>query len=169
MTGPTPEQRAKWRRCCLCKRRKPLTDFTKNKSLPLGVTSECRPCHSRRLISYRRSEHGARKQRSYVRVYRLRHRDAVLRRYRRYQRANSTSRHVRERRNRERLKFRAREILRDSVKRGLVKKPHRCQQCGRARKPLHGHHQNYDKPLAVDWLCAPCHGQRHATYLESAL
>src|SRR4029077_1391881 len=57
----------------------------------------------------------------------------------------------------------ARLELRTAVKKGRLTKPDRCDACKLetpARK-LHGHHQNYMNPLAVEWLCQKCHLLRH--------
>ena len=35
----------------------------------------------------------------------------------------------------------------------LLRKP--CQKCGDKRSQMH--HEDYSKPLAVTWLCRPCH------------
>lgn len=35
-----------------------------------------------------------------------------------------------------------------------------CEDCGAASE--HRHHENYDKPLEVTWLCRECHGKRHS-------
>lgn len=44
-------------------------------------------------------------------------------------------------------------------KRGhLVPKP--CQNCG--SKEVEMHHEDYDRPLDVTWLCRPCHLALHA-------
>lgn len=34
-----------------------------------------------------------------------------------------------------------------------------CVKCG--EKKSVAHHEDYDKPLDVVWLCQPCHSQRH--------
>jgi ribosomal protein S27AE len=39
----------------------------------------------------------------------------------------------------------------------LVRMP--CIRCGEAKSVAH--HEDYDKPLEVMWLCQPCHKQRH--------
>lgn len=61
------------------------------------------------------------------------------------------------------LEVQARKTLRTAVRRGEVVKPEFCESC---RKPtlarrLHGHHQDYSKPLAVVWLCSICHAAHH--------
>jgi hypothetical protein len=46
---------------------------------------------------------------------------------------------------------------------GTVCKPSRCENCGRRvwSRNLHAHHEDYSKPLEVEWLCASCHKDRH--------
>lgn len=39
----------------------------------------------------------------------------------------------------------------------LVRLP--CERCGEENSCAH--HEDYDKPLEVMWLCQPCHKQRH--------
>jgi ribosomal protein S27AE len=39
----------------------------------------------------------------------------------------------------------------------LVRK--NCEKCGNENSIAH--HEDYDKPLMVNWLCQPCHKQRH--------
>jgi hypothetical protein len=53
---------------------------------------------------------------------------------------------------------RARAKLKRSITSGeTVRKP--CEVCGDPRS--HGHHDNYDMPLQVRWLCAYHHGEVH--------
>lgn len=44
-------------------------------------------------------------------------------------------------------------------RRGKLKKPSRCEGCGKRRK-LEKHHEDYSKALNVIWLCNPCHVER---------
>lgn len=46
-----------------------------------------------------------------------------------------------------------------ALKTGELTKPKKCSACG-SSAPLHGHHEDYDKPLEVEWLCAKCHRKR---------
>jgi hypothetical protein len=43
---------------------------------------------------------------------------------------------------------------------GLAKRPKYCQSCGRLRK-IEGHHEDYQKPFDVKWLCKRCHSRLH--------
>ena len=42
-----------------------------------------------------------------------------------------------------------------------------CEHCGKPGK-LHGHHPDYEKPLAVIWLCPKCHAQEHKKIRQAA-
>ena len=53
-----------------------------------------------------------------------------------------------------------------AVKRGDMTKPLLCETCSEQR-PLHGHHDDYSKPLEVRWLCSPCHRAWHRKYDEA--
>jgi hypothetical protein len=47
-----------------------------------------------------------------------------------------------------------------AVLEGLLLRPRHCSKCGAEAKP-DAHHENYDEPLAVQWLCRSCHMLRH--------
>lgn len=60
-------------------------------------------------------------------------------------------------------KTKARSALRRAVRSGQLIKPCTCEDC-RQQFPLamiHGHHEDYAQPLAVNWLCPQCHADRH--------
>jgi hypothetical protein len=64
----------------------------------------------------------------------------------------------------------ARRLLRSAVECRRVLKPVVCEDCGLATqaRALHGHHEDYSKPLVVVWVCRKCHGKRHRLEAESA-
>lgn len=51
---------------------------------------------------------------------------------------------------------RARQILKNAVMRGMVRRCARCEACGKVEK-TEGHHTDYSRPLFVTWLCRACH------------
>lgn len=65
-------------------------------------------------------------------------------------------------------KLKARNILKAAVRYGKIEKPEVCEDCRQSfpKAQIHGHHEDYNKPLDVNWLCAPCHGLRHRVALE---
>lgn len=59
---------------------------------------------------------------------------------------------------RDRAKVAARNKVKYEVKMGrLEKKP--CGKCGEAE--AEAHHEDYGKPLEVEWLCRKCHVEHH--------
>ena len=55
-------------------------------------------------------------------------------------------------------KSRAKDAVGNAIKAGtLIREP--CERCG--TEPTHAHHERYDRPLDVTWLCSVCHGLRH--------
>lgn len=45
-------------------------------------------------------------------------------------------------------------------KEGVIKTAYNCQKCGQ-EKALNAHHDDYSKPLDVQFLCVKCHQARH--------
>jgi len=54
----------------------------------------------------------------------------------------------------------ASQAVRVAVRSGHLLKPHACESCGKISR-VHGHHDDYSRPLAVRWLCQPCHLKIH--------
>jgi hypothetical protein len=73
-----------------------------------------------------------------------------------------------ERRIREAEKFKARNRLQMALRYGkIIRQP--CEKCGAVK--VHGHHDDYTKPLDVRWLCQTHHAQHHRrvkTKIDSA-
>lgn len=57
-------------------------------------------------------------------------------------------------------KHAAHEAVARAIASGRLKKPDTCEKCGVKCVP-HGHHDDYEKQLDVQWVCRPCHGQIH--------
>lgn len=67
--------------------------------------------------------------------------------------------------NRNPEKSRAHQAVRYAISTGKLVRPKTCSKCGNVptlrrdgRSGFHAHHQDYSKPLQVEWLCAFCHG-----------
>ncbi len=54
-------------------------------------------------------------------------------------------------------RYKATTILNNAVRDGKIIRPNNCSKCNKECKP-EGHHEDYDKPLNVIWLCNSCHG-----------
>ena len=55
----------------------------------------------------------------------------------------------------------AHKLVYRAVKSGKLCKGILCEECGILDNSLSGHHEDYDRPLDVVWLCGHCHGVRH--------
>jgi transposase-like protein len=55
----------------------------------------------------------------------------------------------------------------NAVKHGYIKRPESCEECGHSgknkdgRTALRAHHDDYNKPMEVRWLCHKCHYTWH--------
>lgn len=57
------------------------------------------------------------------------------------------------------IRYYARQRLNAAVASGTIIKPKTCSKCGKVKK-LTAHHNDYTKPLEVEWLCYECHGNK---------
>ncbi|MCK5605415.1 hypothetical protein KAR91_26220 [Candidatus Pacearchaeota archaeon] len=132
--------------CYKCGREKPLTEFYKCRTRKDGYQPLCKQCQNDYIRIYQRTEKG---------------REAT-------RKANSkylgTEKGKRVRANY--LKTEARKNSRiasnavnNAVRDGRLKKLP-CSVCGKA-KGVEGHHEDYSKPLEVNWLCMKHHNKLH--------
>lgn len=129
--------------CFKCGHQKPLTDFYKHPQMADGRVNKCKECNKRDVRENRA------KRVDYYRAYdRKRGNRVTPERQQAYRDAYPK-------------KTKARNAVGNGVRDGKLHKPKTCQQCGGGGF-IHGHHDDYDKPLDVRWLCAACHHQWHA-------
>lgn len=63
----------------------------------------------------------------------------------------------------------ANDIVEQALIKGSLIKPDACEQCGGkgsftdGRSAIQSHHNDYNKPLDVIWLCQKCHHEWHKT------
>lgn len=62
------------------------------------------------------------------------------------------------RRSRDAVKIYARKRLHYMVRKGVIVKPATCEIC-HEKTAVQGHHEDYERPLDVKWLCTSCHGK----------
>jgi predicted DNA-binding protein YlxM (UPF0122 family) len=61
----------------------------------------------------------------------------------------------------------AHDLLETAIKQGIVRRKSQCEKCGNSgcfkdgRSRIQAHHDDYNKPLTVRWLCQKCHHQWH--------
>lgn len=47
-----------------------------------------------------------------------------------------------------------------AIKKGLLTRPLRCTLCGKEGR-INGHHEDYDLPYEILWVCSSCHKKVH--------
>jgi ribosomal protein S27AE len=131
--------------CFKCNIQKPLTDFYKHSMMADGFVNKCKKCNKKDVTEHRNKN--LEKVREYDRIRasnpeRRRAMSAISKSwrqedFRRTQCHNAVSRAIK-----------SGKLIRQS-----------CEKCGNENSLAH--HEDYDKPLMVNWLCQPCHKKRH--------
>lgn len=131
--------------CFKCKTVKPFLEFYKHSKMTDGHLNKCKECAKNDVLLHRKQN---------------------LEKIRQYDRDRAKNPDRREAnteitkiwRAEDRRRQKAHNAVSRSIKKGeLIRQP--CCRCNE-KKSL-AHHEDYDKPLYVMWLCQPCHKQRH--------
>ena len=141
---------ARSKTCFKCKVDQPLTEFYKHSQMADGHLNKCKSCTKIEATKHR--EKNIERIREYDRKRgRLAHRVALHTRVSKAWRAEDKRRQ------------KAHNAVRQAILNGrLSSSP--CERCGEEKSLAH--HEDYDKPLDVMWLCQPCHKQRHKELLK---
>lgn len=145
--------------CKKCGVEKLVECFYEHKAMGDGRLSFCKDCVRARVRDHRDRNRDTINE--YKRLYSRQ--EHVLARMRRYQRENPDVHAAANKRWSEAnvVKKRAHLKVRRAVLAGrLQKKP--CLFCGDER--VEGHHENYNEPLVVVWLCTKHHREVHREY-----
>lgn len=149
--------------CSKCKIPQPPTEFHRDKYTTSGLKSNCKECSRAASRAWARAnkERNAEK----ARKWREANPERVYEQTRQWHRANPKiiAESVKNYRRKNPEKYRAHNLLQKAVQRGKIIKPRRCEDCGKLCEPheLDGHHEDYNKPLVVKWLCRLCHVRQH--------
>lgn len=130
-----------------------------------GVTSRCSECHRRRVRENRAEKFQQYKAYEARRYKENPRRKEAIDAYAQTEAGKTAAKKARAKWLSENGHKRSAHILvQCAVKRGDIKKPNKCEECGMTGgigKWLHAHHQDYTKPLSVEWLCKFCHAKSH--------
>ena len=138
------------KKCFKCHTEKPLTEFYKHAQMGDGHLNKCKEC-TKNDANKHRSEN-LDKIRAYDRERgKLAHRIAQRTEVNRAWRAEDTRRR------------KAHSAVSQAIRNGTLQRIP-CIRCGEVKSLAH--HEDYDKPLDVMWLCQPCHKQRHKELKE---
>jgi len=133
------------KKCFKCNAIKPLTDFYKHSRMADGHVNKCKECN-KTDVNKNRLENL-----DYYRAYdkergKLDHRIKLATEQTRIWRAQDVRRAA------------AHNAVARAIKKGMLNREP-CKKCGAEK--TEAHHEDYDKPLEIVWLCCPCHKQRH--------
>lgn len=150
--------------CFKCGEEKPIEMFYKHAMMADGHLNKCKECTKRDVRENRKDKV------DYYREYdawRFQARDEERERRDRYARTERGKAALKKATD----KFKsvnpdaraAHVLLGNAVRRGEIKKPECCPQCGQFKpsRQIHAHHEDYSKPLEVVWMCAMCHVEHH--------
>lgn len=141
--------------CFKCGASKPLSDFYVHKMMADGHLGKCKECAKKDVKERYKQTREARHAYERSRAQSPGRRRAAFN----YQRR---------RRARHPEKAAARNAVANALRDGrLIKGP--CRHCG-ATKNMQAHHDDYSKPLDVEWLCFTCHREeRHGQIVSQRL
>ena len=144
--------------CRDCKDAKALSEFHRHKRYKDGHRACCKECSLIRNAKYRTANRA--KVRAAKRLYYANHKAEHRVYVSRYCATHRSAVAAYKAADRKTVKGRARNKLVKAVSRGIIIKPSRCSSCDSKceKRLLHGHHDDYTKPLDVRWLCPKCHG-----------
>jgi len=131
--------------CFKCKTVKPLDEFYKHKAMADGHLNKCKPCTRNDA-----SEHRI-KNLEKVRAY-------DRKRANQPERVRAAAELLKVWRSEDQRRSVAHSAVARAVRNGVLQRQP-CCRCGHSKSLAH--HEDYDKPLDVMWLCQPCHKQRH--------
>lgn len=131
--------------CTECKVEKPVSAFSKQTAAKDNLQRWCKTCNR---LHQQTPEGKAAHQKSHKKYYQSEAGKATHRRSSEVQRSAHPDR------------IKARQTLYHAINSGRIKRPSTCEECSKKRF-VHGHHEDYNKPLDVDWLCIKCHNKLH--------
>ena len=53
------------------------------------------------------------------------------------------------------------EKVNKAIRQGLLERPLRCDMCGRVQCRINAHHNDYNFPFDIIWVCSSCHKKIH--------
>lgn len=133
--------------CIHCGYTLPLSSFYVHKQMADGHLNSCKACQKARVRANRR------KRIEYYRQY-------EHRRAKQPRRVAAQTKLTKSWRLKHPDRYAAHAAVSNAIRDGVLKKPSQCSRCA-STKHIHGHHEDYSRPLDVIWLCPRCHRIAH--------
>jgi hypothetical protein len=144
------------KKCNLCQKHKPLSEYYKHKGCVDGHVGQCKSCHTQKSNAYRKTDAGKESVKKYQQTesYKIRRKAFNESENGRL----SMSKGAKKFAERHPKQAKAHTTFSNALRLGKVF-PMPCIICGAAK--TEGHHPDYDQPLSVIWLCRPHHLEVH--------
>jgi hypothetical protein len=168
--------------CIKCNQSKELELFPryKNRKKEWSYTNVCKACAKLHYKDKHYKEHRdeyldrSRKQKEenheeyleYLRNYYHENKEELRKKQNTYREQNQEKANERSRVYRQTqegsMKEKARDKIQKALRKGTLVRPSYCEDC-KQELFVEAHHEDYSKPLDVQWLCKECHWKRHST------
>ena len=135
------------KRCPKCEIYKGLEEFFKDRSRMDGLNHHCKECRQKEQRAYKQTDVGKRANRKNCQNYRKTEAGK-----------EASRRSSKKKRQLYPEKIKARQAVRSAIRSGKLIRPSICESCFKKRF-IQAHHEDYSKPLDVDWLCTECHNE----------
>lgn len=147
------------KKCFKCGKAKPLDEFYKHPRMKDGHLGKCKECTKKDVAEDRINNPEKLKARDRKRN-RLPHRIKKRKEYAQSPKGRKVCNKIKKNwTEKNPLKRLASLMVNRAIKAGRLKRQS-CEKCGSAVR-VHGHHDDYYKPLEVRWLCSKCHAKLH--------
>jgi hypothetical protein len=147
--------------CFKCNEIKPLTEFYKHNKMLDGTINKCRSCTKLDVKNNRNKKIDYYREKD-----RLRARSSLcMEKMQAYQKTPE-GKAAKQKASLNWLMANSKKrwcnnSINNAVRDGKITKPKDCEKCGKQSNRICGHHDDYDKPLSVRWLCSSCHSEWH--------
>lgn len=127
--------------CVKCNIKKPITAFYDYSIRKRKKSGECKPCIRTRVNKSHRQAHRI----AYFKSYEFKEKNKE--KFQKYLSKHSNRHEVRMQTN-------------NAIDKGLIVRAENCENCGGSEN-IEAHHDNYNYPLNIRWLCKNCHASWH--------
>ena len=149
------------KKCTGCGAVKDLLSFHRAKKSKDGHFAKCKECINEERRRYRKENQEKLKEYELSRAM-LKHRVQARADYAKTSKGKEAiARSKLAYLSRNPIKKGASTMVGNAVRDGKLIKPTACSNCESFSEMIHGHHDDYAKPLVVRWLCPPCHKSCH--------